>query len=100
MWVVQAQLFAAVGTFQALICQGGETLGVELICKLPSHEESQRNEGKREGKASADEKHGSKHHCKVPVIDAAGGAASVAQKPALEGAEKEDAYHVAHRVEQ
>ena len=39
-----------------------------------------------------------KHHCKIPIIYAAIGAASVLHKPCLKGAEKEDAYHVANAV--
>jgi hypothetical protein len=38
------------------------------------------------------------HHCEIPVIYTAIGAASVFHKPCLEGAEKEDAYHIANAV--
>ena len=38
------------------------------------------------------------HHCKIPVIYAAIGAATIFHKPSLEGAEKEDADHIANAV--
>ena len=38
------------------------------------------------------------HHCKVPIVDSAVGAAAVFHKPRLEGAEKEDANHIANAV--
>ncbi len=45
-----------------------------------------------------DEDERSEHHRKIPIIYAAIGAASVFHKPSLEGAEKEDAYHIANAV--
>ena len=38
------------------------------------------------------------HHCKIPVIDSASGAALVFHKPGLKRAEKQNTYHIAHRV--
>ena len=41
---------------------------------------------------------GSKHHCKIPIVDTAGRAASVLHKPRLEGTEKEDTDHITDTV--
>ena len=41
---------------------------------------------------------GSKHHSKIPVIDAAGGAAPILHKPRLEGTEEQDANDIADRI--
>ena len=38
------------------------------------------------------------HHCEIPIIYAAVGAATVAENPRMEGTEEEYAYHVANSV--
>ena len=39
-----------------------------------------------------------KHHGVVPVVDPAGAAAFILQEPGLKRAEKQNTYHIAHRV--
>ena len=95
---VVAEFFLAVLATDALVGGFREAFGAQAEGDLPAQEQKKR-EGKEcpsVGARNEDER--CEHHREVPVIDAAIGTASVFHKPSLEGAEKQDADHIAHAV--
>ena len=97
---VVAELFLAVLATDALVGGFREAFGAQAEGDLPAQEQKKR-EGKEcpsVGTRNEDER--CEHHREVPVIDAAIGTASVFHKPSLEGAEKENANHIAHSIRQ
>ena len=77
-----------------------ETFGVPEKRDLPSSQQRHRECQQAPCVGLLHKEQRSEHHGVVPVIDATGAATLVFQKPSLEGTEKEDANHVAHRIGQ
>ena len=104
-----AELFFAVYTSNGKVRRIRETLGVGVIGDLPFDEQRQGGQDQDQGKGVHDvlvisfdyheEEDGGEDHREVPVIDAASGAATVVHHPRLEGAEEQDADHVAYGIE-
>ena len=65
---------------------------------LPADHQDQRLGQKSPGERVLDKEQRCEHHRKIPVVDPAGAAALILQKPCLERAEEQDADHIAHRV--
>ena len=91
-----AKLFATVGTGETSVGDFRKTLRMQTGSDFPPDQKQQSQAKQSHGKNVVDEHQGSKHHRIVPIIDAATGAAFVFHKPCLEGAEKQDADHIAH----
>ena len=98
--LVEAQLFIAALAGEAGVGGLGEPLGVEAEGDLPAGEDAQGHGQQAPRVGVGDEEQRGKHHGEIPVVDAAGGTASILHEPHLEGAEEQDADHVAHAVGQ
>ena len=94
------QFFFTLGTGQGLIGLRGPTLRMEAIGDLPLGQKHQRHEYQTPGVDGGDEDQGRAHHGKIPVVNAAGTTTAVAHHPGLEGADPQDADHIAHTVSQ
>jgi len=95
---VVAEMLGAVGTAETGVGIFKVTLGCEPGTQLPAEKQQQGQCHKHIGQGMPEENQGSEHHDKVPVIYTAAAAALVHHHPALEGAEEENADHVAHRI--
>ena len=94
-----AELFLAVLAGKAFVRFLREALGMQKCADLPNRQKEQSGTEKSVGKGAGDEHKRGEHHGVIPVIDAAAAAALVFHDPGLERAEKENADHVADRVE-
>lgn len=93
-----AELFFAVFAGETSVGLLRKAFRVSMHSDLPS---CQQSKGKPQQAPRIDiwyKNKGSKHHCKIPIVDTAGRAASVLHKPRLEGTEKEDADHITDTV--
>jgi hypothetical protein len=95
---VVAELFGAICAMQGFVAGFRKTLGEKLQRYFPSYQNNERRAKKRVAVDAWNENKGSEHHGKVPIIYAAGGAASVFHKPCLEWAEEQNTYDVANRI--
>ena len=100
LFFVFAKFLVAMLAGNACIGCFGKTFGMTLIIPFPTEQQHQRERDKAIRVGMRNEYERREHHCKIPVIDAAVCAASVLHKPGLEGAEEEDADHVAHGIGQ
>ena len=97
---VMAELFLAMGAGEAFIRSLVKALGMQPCRKLPNEQEEKRNAEKPPRVIMRDEDQGGEHHGIVPVIDAAAATAFILHEPGLEGAEEENADHIADRIEE
>ena len=97
---MEAELLVAALAGEAGVGGFRKPLGVEAEGDLPAGEDAQGHGQQAPGIEVGDEEQGGEHHGEIPVVDAAGGTASVLHEPHLEGAEEQDADHVAHAVGQ
>jgi len=97
---VVAELFLTLAAVQGTVGLFGKPLGVTADGDLPPDQQGQGAGQEAPGVPGGDKDQRGSHHGVVPVINAAGGAALVLHEPGLEGAEEEDADHVAHGVGQ
>ena len=93
-----AEFFLAILTTDALVGGFREAFGAQVEGDLPAKKQKKRESKERPCVGARNEDERCEHHCEIPVIDAAIGTASVFHKPSLEGAEKQDADHIAHAV--
>lgn len=93
-----AEFFLAIFATDTLIGGRRKAFGVPPSCDLPAQKQEEREGDQCPRIGARDENEGREHHCEVPVVDAAIGAASIFHKPSLEGAEKQNADHIAHAV--
>ena len=98
--LVGAELLGAVPTVEIAVGRLGKALGVLVEGDLPAGQQGHRQHQQAPGVGLAHEEQRREHHGVVPVVDPAGAAALVLQKPALEGTEEQDADHVTDRVGQ
>ena len=82
---VVAELFVAVLTGQAAVCVLGKSFGIFAQENLPSDQQKQGHAKQRPRIKAWDKDIRGEHHCKVPVIYAAIGAASALEEPSMEG---------------
>lgn len=104
-----AELFFAVYASNGKIRRIRETLGMGVIGDLPFDEQRQGGQDQNQGEgvddvlavglADDDEDKWGEDHREVPVVDAASGTTTVVHHPRLEGAEEQDADHVAYGIE-
>ena len=80
------------------ICCLGETFGMALVIPFPTEQKHKRECDEAISVGMRNEYERREHHCEVPIIDSAIGAAAVFHKPRLKWAEKEDANHIANAV--
>ena len=97
---MQAELFVAVLAGETGVGAFCEALGTEPQGKLPAKQDDEGHGQKAPGVGVGDEEQGGEHHGEVPVVDTAGGTAAVLHEPHLEGAEEQDADHVADTVKE
>ena len=83
-----AKLFLTPRAIEAFVGRGRKSLGMDAVGYLPYKEKKKRRAEQAVSIPVRNEYQRSEHHRKVPVIYAAGGAASVLHKPGLEGAEE------------
>ena len=95
-----AKLFFATRAIETPICCRGEPFGMQTVAHLPPHQKGKSKPKKAVCINAGNKDERGKHHRKIPVVDAAGGTATVLHKPRLEGAEKKNTDHVANRVSQ
>ena len=98
LFLVAAKLLLAIRAIEALVACCREALGVQTVGDLPAQEERQRTAEQAIGVKTRDEYEGREHHCEIPIIDAAGGAATVLHEPHLEGAEEQNTNDVTDGV--
>ena len=96
---MSTQFFRAVFALQILIGLFGKPLGVPVECDLPPDQKCNGQSKKAPEITAPDKEQRGKHHCIVPVIDPAYGAAFVLHEPALERAEKQNADHITDRID-
>ena len=96
---MMTQLFRAVQTVQTSIGGDGETFGITVDYIFPPCQQDQCQPQQAQAIPAADKNHRCPHHGKIPVVNAACGAAAVLHKPTLEGTEKQNTDHVAYGVE-
>ena len=92
------ELFVAVLTRNAGVGRLGKAFGVASVGQFPTEQKQKRERNEAIRIRMLNEYEGRKHHREIPVVDTAVGTASVFHKPGLEGAEKEDADHIANAV--
>lgn len=97
---VVAKMLAAICAAKAGIAILKVALGIKPSTDFPSKQQQQRHTNENKSQRMWEENERSKHHNEVPVIDTAAATAFVEHHPALEGAEKEYAYHVTDGVSQ
>jgi hypothetical protein len=98
LFFVPAEIFGTVAAVQVLVGFFRKTLWMPVESDLPP---DQKKDGKQQQApcvSSPDKEQGCKHHGIVPVIDSAGAAALILQKPALERTEEKDTDHIADRI--
>ena len=93
-----AELFFAVFAGETSVGLLRKAFGVSVHSDLPSYQQSKGKPQQAPCVAVWNKHKRSKHHCKIPIVDTAGRAASVLHKPRLEGTEKEDADHITDTV--
>ncbi len=93
-----AKFFVTVLTRNAGVRRLGKAFGVAAVVPLPAEQNHQRERDEAIRIWMGDENEGCEHHCEIPVVDPAIGAASVFHKPSLKRTEKQDADHIAHAV--
>lgn len=98
LYLMATELFGAILTAERFVRAFGEAFGVAFIGDLPAHEDDECEAEERICIDRRDEQKRREEHCKIPIVDAAGGAAAVFHEPRLEGAEKEDADDVTDAV--
>ena len=69
-----------------------------MACKLPSDQKCKRHGKQYMKKAGLYKEKRCKHHGIVPIINPAGAAAFIFEKPGLEGTEKQDTYDIANGI--
>ena len=94
-----AEFFRAVFAVQEFIGFFREIFRMAEEGDLPSEHQGKGQYQKAHRVWIPDKKQGCEHHRVIPVVNAAGAAAFVFQKPGMEGTEKEDADHVTDGVE-
>lgn len=98
LYLVLTELLGAVLATKRLVCALGEALGMKLVGDLPLCKDYKRHTEKAVGIKAGDQKEGGAEHCEIPVVDTAGGTATVLHKPCLEGTEEKNANDVANAV--
>ena len=98
LYLMLAELLCAVLAAKRLVCSLGEALGMELVSHFPSDEDYQGEAQKSPSIDAGNEQKRSEQHCKIPVIDTAGGAAAILHKPCLERAEEQNTDNIANAV--
>ena len=94
-----AKLFLAVSTADGAVGLFGKSFRMASHEYLPRDEKSHRDKEQTPCIEIRDEQKRCEHHCEIPIVDAAGCAAFVLHIPRLEWAEKQNANHIAHRIE-
>ena len=97
---VMAELFLAMGTGEAFIRSLVKALGMQPCGKLPNEQKEKRNAEKPPRVIMRNKDQRREHHGVIPIIDAAAATAFILHKPGLEGAEEENADHIADRIEE
>ena len=92
---VTAEFLLTTRAIEALVCRGREPFGVDVIGEFPANEKQECEAKEGIGVYTRNEDEWGEHHCKIPVVDATGGATSIFHNPGLERTEKEDADDVA-----
>ena len=92
---VVAEMLRAVGAAKTGIAVLEISFRSKICTQLPAQQEQQRQAKQHICKRVPEENQGREHHYKVPIVNPAAAAAFVEHHPALEGAEKQNAYHVA-----
>ena len=92
------ELFVAVLTGNAGVGRLGEAFGMASVGQFPTEQKQKGQYDEAIRVRMRNEYEGREHHREIPVVDSAVGTASVFHKPGLEGAEKEDADHIANAV--
>ena len=95
---MMAKLLGAVVTAYATVGLGRKSLGMKLIGDLPTRENYSRKTEESPGVKAGHKDTRGKHHNEIPVVYSAVRAASVLHHPGLEGAEEENADHIANTV--
>ena len=95
-----AELFLAMRAGEALVGLLVEALGMQMRRDFPEEEKQKRNAKKSPREIMRNEDERREHHGIIPIIDTAAAAALILHKPGLEGAEEEDADHIANRIEE
>ena len=93
-----AELFVTMLAGNAGVSRFGKAFGMASVIPFPTEQKQKRECNEAVCVRMRYENEGREHHCEVPVVDTAVGTASVFHKPGLEGAEKEDADHIANAV--
>ena len=96
--LVLAELFGTVLAAKRLVCALGKTLGMALVGDFPSEKNNERNEKKAIRIDAGNHQKRSANHCKIPIVNTAGGAAAILHKPGLEWAEEKDADNITNTV--
>ena len=97
---VVTEFFFAVLAREASVALFAHALGVTPKRQFPTNENHQRQQKQTPRVPMENENKRGKQHSEIPVVDTAGGATFVFHKPSLEGAEKENANHIAHSIRQ
>jgi hypothetical protein len=71
---------------------------MQAVGDLPTQKQAKRADEQTVRIQARNKNKRGKHHGKIPVVDAAGCAATVFHKPGLERAKEQDTYDVADRV--
>ena len=95
---MMAELFLTFRAADTAVSIGGKSFGVQLIGYLPTEKKSERKGKHCQGEHVGDKHQRREHHGKIPIIYAAVGTAAILHKPRLEGAEEQNAYHIANAV--
>ena len=98
MLLFTTKFLGAIRASQIAVGVHRKALGMPKKSYLPTCQQRYRECQQAPGVRLLDKEEWREHHCVVPVVDAAGAAAFVFEKPRLEGTEKEYAYHIAHGV--
>ena len=97
---MMAKLFLAMRAGEALVGLLIEALGMQMRRQLPEEKKQERNAEKPPREIMRNEDERREHHRIIPVIDTAAATALILHKPGLEGAEEEDADHIANRIKE
>ena len=93
-----AKLRFTSGAFQTGICCIRKLFRVPAVGDFPAQQKNERTAEQAVIIHTRHEDEGGEHHCKIPVVNAAGRTAAVFHKPCLKGAEKQDADDVTDRI--
>lgn len=100
LFLVGAESFFTVGAFQAVVGFLVKPFRMTVVNDLPFDQQCQTQKAQAPGEETGDKEKRGKHHGIVPVVDPAGTAALVVQKPGFKRTEKQNADHVTHGVDQ